>query len=158
MAPEAGRLAYLDNLKVLLVAGVIAVHVGIIYGVDGSFYLEDYDSMSDVAVGLMTVLAGVGFLFGLRAFFLIAGRLSGPSLDRKGPRRFMLDRLVRLGLPVVFLHRTAVPAELKFALVLAGGVAGAFEISALIVRAPTLRKVVGSGPQRSPSRRMSATA
>ena len=33
------RLAYLDNLKVLLVVGVIAVHAAIIYGVDGSFYL-----------------------------------------------------------------------------------------------------------------------
>jgi glucans biosynthesis protein C len=96
------RLAYLDNLKVLLVAGVIAVHTAIIYGVDGSFYLEGYDSMGDVAVGALTVFAAVGFLFGLGAFFLIAGRLSGPSLDRKGPRRFLVDRLVRLGIPIVF--------------------------------------------------------
>jgi glucans biosynthesis protein C len=98
----AERFVYLDNLKVLLVVGVIAVHAAIIYGVDGSFYLEDYDSMGDVTVGLLTVLAGAGFLFGLGVFFLIAGRLSGPSLDRKGPRRFVLDRLVRLGIPVVF--------------------------------------------------------
>jgi hypothetical protein len=40
-----GRVAYLDNLKVLLVVGVIAVHTAIIYGVDGSFYLEGYNSM-----------------------------------------------------------------------------------------------------------------
>ena len=96
------RLAYLDNLKVLLVVGVIAVHTAIIYGVDGSFYLEDYDSMVDVSVGLLTIFTGVGFLFGLGAFFLIAGRLSGPSLDRKGPRRFVRDRLLRLGIPVLF--------------------------------------------------------
>jgi hypothetical protein len=30
--PTRGRLAYLDNLKVLLVAGMIGVHVAIIYG------------------------------------------------------------------------------------------------------------------------------
>jgi hypothetical protein len=76
---------YLDNLKVLLVVGVIAVHTAIIYGVDGAFYLEDYDSMSDVSVGVLTAFVAVGFLFGLGAFFLIAGRLSGPSLDRKAP-------------------------------------------------------------------------
>jgi hypothetical protein len=35
------RLAYLDNLKVLLVVGVIAVDAAITYGVDGSWYLED---------------------------------------------------------------------------------------------------------------------
>jgi glucan biosynthesis protein C len=97
-----GRLAYLDNLKVLLVAGVIAVHVGIIYGTDGSFYLDGYDPMGAISVGLLTVCGAVGFLFGLGAFFLIAGRLSGPSLDRKGPRRFLVDRLVRLGIPIVF--------------------------------------------------------
>jgi peptidoglycan/LPS O-acetylase OafA/YrhL len=99
---SGARLTYLDNLKVLLVAGVIAVHSAITYGVDGSWYLEDYESMTDVAVGLLTVFVAVGFLFGLGAFFLIAGRLSGPSLDRKGPRRFARDRLLRLGIPVLF--------------------------------------------------------
>jgi glucans biosynthesis protein C len=99
---SGARLTYLDNLKVLLVAGVIAVHSAITYGVDGSWYLEDYQSMTDVAVGLLTVFVAVGFLFGLGAFFLIAGRLSGPSLDRKGPRRFARDRLLRLGIPVLF--------------------------------------------------------
>jgi hypothetical protein len=101
-AAGGGRLAYLDNLKVLLVVGVIAVHAAIIYGIDGSFYLEDYDSMTDVSIGVLTIFVGVGFLFGLGAFFLIAGRLSGPSFDRKGPGRFIGDRLLRLGIPVLF--------------------------------------------------------
>jgi glucans biosynthesis protein C len=101
-AVAGGRLAYLDNLKILLVIGVIAVHSAITYGVDGSWYLEDYDSMADVTVGVLTVFAAVGFFFGLGAFFLIAGRLSGPSLDRKGPAQFVRERLVRLGIPVVF--------------------------------------------------------
>ena len=96
------RFAYLDNLKVLLVVGVIGVHTAIIYGVEGSFYLEDYESMGDVTAGALTVFTAVGFLFGLGAFFLIAGRLTGPSLDRKGQARFVRDRLFRLGLPVVF--------------------------------------------------------
>ena len=38
--------------------------------------------------------------FGLGLFFLIAGRLSSPSLERKGPRRFAKDRLIRLGIPL----------------------------------------------------------
>ena len=101
-AAGGGRLAYLDNLKVLLVVGVIAVHTAIIYGIDGSFYLEDYNSMAGVSIGVLTIFVGVGFLFGLGAFFLVAGRLSGPSFDRKGPGRFARDRLVRLGIPVLF--------------------------------------------------------
>ncbi|HVD58650.1 MAG TPA: acyltransferase family protein, partial [Thermoleophilaceae bacterium] len=96
------RLAYLDNLRVILVVGVIAVHTAIVYGVDGSFYLEGYEEMGSGGVAVITVFVAVGFLFGLGAFFLIAGRLSGPSLDHKGPRPFVRDRLIRLGIPVVF--------------------------------------------------------
>jgi glucan biosynthesis protein C len=95
------RLAYLDNLKILLVVGVIALHAAITYGFDGSWYLESYDEMSGPVVDVVTVLLGTGWLFGLGLFFLIAGQLTGPSLDRKGTRRFVEDRLVRLGVPLV---------------------------------------------------------
>jgi glucan biosynthesis protein C len=96
----SARLAYLDTLKVLLVVGVIAMHTAITYGLDGSWYLESYDEMSGVVVDGVTALLGVGWLFGLGLFFLIAGRLSAPSLERKGPRLFVKDRLIRLGIPL----------------------------------------------------------
>jgi glucans biosynthesis protein C len=80
---------------------VIAVHAAITYGLDDSWYLESYDEMAGVAVAAVTVVLGVGWLFGLGLFFLIAGRLSGPSLERKGAGRFARERLVRLGLPLL---------------------------------------------------------
>ena len=95
------RLAYLDNLKVLLVVGVIAVHSAVTYGFDGTWYLESYDEMASAIVDSLTVVIVIGWLFGLGLFFLIAGRLSGPSLDRKGPARFSRERLIRLGTPVL---------------------------------------------------------
>jgi glucan biosynthesis protein C len=96
----SARLAYLDTLKVLLVVGVIAMHTAITYGLDGSWYLESYDEMSGAVVDLVTAVLGLGWLFGLGLFFLIAGRLSTPSLERKGPRLFAKDRLIRLGIPL----------------------------------------------------------
>jgi glucan biosynthesis protein C len=95
------RLAYLDNLKVLLVVGVIGVHSAVTYGFDGDWYLESYDEMSSAVIDTLTVVIATGWLFGLGLFFLIAGRLTGPSLDRKGPGRFARERLVRLGTPVL---------------------------------------------------------
>lgn len=95
------RLVYLGKLKVVLVVGVIAVHAAITYGLGGSWYLESYDKMSAALVDVVTVVLGTGWLFGLGLFFLIAGRLSGPALDRKGPSRFAHDRLIRLGVPLV---------------------------------------------------------
>jgi surface polysaccharide O-acyltransferase-like enzyme len=95
------RLAYLDNIKVLLVMGVIAMHAAITYGLDGSWYLESYDEVAGAVVAAITFVLGVGWLFGLGLFFLIAGRLSGPSLERKGAGRFARERLARLGLPLL---------------------------------------------------------
>jgi glucans biosynthesis protein C len=109
------RLAYLDNLKVLLVVGVIAVHTGVTYGFDGTWYLESYDEMAAGLVDALTVLIVIGWLFGLGLFFLIAGRMSGPSLDRKGPMRFARERLIRLGLPVLVYVLVVSPALEYFA-------------------------------------------
>ena len=100
---EAGpnRLAYLDNLKVLMVAGVIAGHA--IAGYAGMNW-----TYADVAEGEMGVLSQSVFgllilpfaVFVMALFFLVAGLLTPGSLDRKGPGRFARDRLVRLGIPL----------------------------------------------------------
>jgi glucans biosynthesis protein C len=106
----APRLPYLDNLRVLLVVGVIAVHSAVTYGFDGSWYLESYDELASGLVDALTVVIVIGWLFGLGLFFLIAGRLSGPSLDRKGPARFARERLIRLGAPVLAYTLIVSPA------------------------------------------------
>jgi hypothetical protein len=104
------RLAYLDNLKVLLVGGVIAVHSAVTYGFDGSWYLESYDELTGPLVDALTVVIVVGWMFALGLFFLISGRLSGPSLDRKGAGRFARERAIRLGTPVLAYTLLVSPA------------------------------------------------
>lgn len=99
-APPA-RHAYLDNLKVALVVGVITMHAAITYGFSGSWYLESYDELPGAVLGPLTVLMAIGATFGLGLFFLIAGALTGPSLDRCGAARFARERLLRLGIPIV---------------------------------------------------------
>ena len=53
-------MAYLDNLKILLVVRVIAMHAAITYGFDGSWYLESYDVMTGAVVDALTVVLGIG--------------------------------------------------------------------------------------------------
>jgi Acyltransferase family len=52
----------------------------------------------------------IGCLFVVGLFFLIAGRLSSPSLDRRGPARFARERLIRLGTPVLAYTLLVSPA------------------------------------------------
>ncbi|WP_186814457.1 acyltransferase family protein [Actinotalea fermentans] len=99
--PRAGqsRDAWADNLKVVLVVGVIVAHVTIAWTGVGSWVFTE-DPVREPLFSVL-VLASSGALFGLAVFFLLAGMYTPGSLARKGTRRFAVDRLARLGLPLL---------------------------------------------------------
>ena len=97
---EVARLVHLDNLKIVLTAGVIVAHAAMTYGAVGTWVYEE-PSLSNVAEGVLGALVGVGVMFGLGLFFLIAGMLTTGPLIRRGPRRFLASRVWRLGVPLV---------------------------------------------------------
>ncbi|MGZ8705226.1 MAG: acyltransferase family protein, partial [Aeromicrobium sp.] len=96
----SGRLAHLDRLKILLTAGVIAAHAAMSYGAAGTWLYEE-DSLSEPTALLLSALVGGGVMFVLGLFFLMAGILTTGPLERRGPRRFLVSRLWRLGVPVL---------------------------------------------------------
>src|SRR5215207_2926038 len=49
----------------------------------------------------LSVLVVIGALFSMGLLFLVAGALTVPSLERKGARRLVVERLKRLGVPLV---------------------------------------------------------
>ena len=112
MAADRGmdvRLVYLDNLKWVLIALIIAVHAATAYGAVGAwFYVEP--TLSPLAQTLVSVPSQAGILFGLETFMLVAGLLTPPALARKGPGKYLRDRLLRLGLPFVATVVMVVPA------------------------------------------------
>lgn len=96
------RLAYLDNLKWMLIAGIIAAHAIQGYSKFGSWTYQDIQEVTlSPAVEMVFVVAAVslGALFMMALFFLMSGLVTEGSLRRKGPRRFAIDRLWRLGIP-----------------------------------------------------------
>jgi hypothetical protein len=98
------RLAYLDNLKTLLIAGIIAAHAIEGYSTFGSWTYQDVQevTLSPIVETITTVaVVSLGGLFLMALFFLISGLFTEDSLARKGPSRFVSDRLLRLGVPFV---------------------------------------------------------
>jgi hypothetical protein len=93
----------LDNLKVLLIAVIIALH-GIMGYVDGDLW--PYGNVQEVQLAdlteivLFVVVGPLGFFF-MALFFLAAGLLTPGSVARKGPGPYARDRLLRLGVPFV---------------------------------------------------------
>lgn len=96
------RSLYLDNLKVVLIAAIIAMHA--IAGYAGAIEVWTYAGVRETTlhpgVELAVVVLALPFgLFLIALLFLVAGLLAVPSLERKGPGRFARDRLIRLGIP-----------------------------------------------------------
>jgi len=102
VAPE--RLPYLDHLRSLVIALVVVMHSNVTYsGMGGWFYKEgspdQLDVLSRVLFGFYGSFTQAWFL---GALFFVSAYLSVLSLRRKGTARFVRDRLVRLGLPLLF--------------------------------------------------------
>ncbi|RYV52281.1 acyltransferase family protein [Pengzhenrongella frigida] len=101
-ARQAGRsrAAWADNLKVVLVIGVIVAHVTIAWTGVGNWVFTE-GPVREPLFSLL-VLASAGSLFGLAVFFMLAGMFTPQSLERKGLRRFLIDRTLRLAVPMLF--------------------------------------------------------
>ena len=96
-----GRLAWVDNLRVAAIAGVIVVHTATAYVTDiADWCYHDELDPTPVGFAVFAVPALFGAVFGLGPLFWLAGWFSAGSLHRRGPARFAVDRLVRLGVPV----------------------------------------------------------
>ena len=98
----ANRLLYIDNLRILLISMVIVIHVAVTYGVGGVWgYYKEEGEMNAVVIAIITLMGAVGTTFFMGFFFMIASYFTPRSYDRKGARMFLLDRLKRLGIPLL---------------------------------------------------------
>lgn len=92
------RLYFVQWLRVFLIGLVVAHHAGQAYGpTGGSWPIRDPEQAE-----WLGPFFGVNAAFFMGFFFLIAGYFTGPSFDRKGAGAFVRDRLIRLGIPLVF--------------------------------------------------------
>jgi glucan biosynthesis protein C len=105
---DARRFDHVDSLKVALTCGVIVAHSAITYGADGSWFYREPGVSDPLRVALDVPLA-LGSLFGMGLFFFLAGCFVPAALARKGPRRFLADRWLRLGAPLAVFVVVVVP-------------------------------------------------
>jgi glucans biosynthesis protein C len=103
------RILFLDNLKVLLATLVILVHAAQPYGPGGSWFIlpPPVIPLDNVLVIGIFLAVSVSFFMGL--FFFISAHFLPGSCDRKGASRFLRERVIRLGIPLLILLLTLVP-------------------------------------------------
>ena len=99
---KTSRVFYIDLLRSALIILVVLHHVALVYGgIQPFYYLEPpVNNLAAFLVPMIFVLLNQAWFMG--AFFMLAGYFTPVSFDRKGPGAFIKDRLIRLGIPLIF--------------------------------------------------------
>ncbi len=92
------RMFFLDNLKILLTILVIMHHTMMTYGVLGDWYFKDPNT-DELSSFIFIILSGLNQGFFMALFFFISTYFVPGSYNRKGPKKFLKDRFIRLGIP-----------------------------------------------------------
>ncbi|WP_031465238.1 acyltransferase family protein [Sciscionella sediminilitoris] len=97
------RLWFADNLRILLTSLVVLHHLAVTYSGLPLWYYTENPGSAGTQTGFMTFLL-VDQAWFMGAFFLLSGYFTPGSYDRKGPRAFLRDRLIRLGIPLLVFY------------------------------------------------------
>ncbi len=107
-APAAARLAWVDNLRTLMIVLVVNMHACVTYShLGGWYWMEEPEPTMPVKIVFIFWQAHLqAFFMGL--LFFLAGVFAHRSLERRGSGKFLRERGRRLGLPsllyVLLIH------------------------------------------------------
>ncbi|MFI7446516.1 acyltransferase family protein [Nonomuraea sp. NPDC049714] len=102
--PRSARRPELDALRALVVVGLVFFHSSLVFETDGDFYVRNAETTE-----LTTIFAALCVIWAMPLLFLVSGLGAWHSLRRRGAGGFALERLRRLGVPLVFATLVLLP-------------------------------------------------
>lgn len=95
------REFYIDRLRSVMTALVLLHHTAITYGASGGWFWREREPSGAPSSLLLTMFCATNQAYFMGFFFLLAGYFTPASLERKGYGRFLADRFLRLGVPLL---------------------------------------------------------
>ncbi len=110
--PGNKRLIYIDNIRILLISVVILQHLAITYGAPGGWYYREFEvsQLDPVTLTILVLFAAANQAYFMGFFFFLSGYFSASALERKSPPQVLFQRLIRLGIPILFFVYLISPA------------------------------------------------
>ncbi|MEV7363571.1 acyltransferase [Streptomyces sp. NPDC091299] len=96
-APLPERRPELDAIRMLVVIGLVFFHSALVFAADDDFYVKNAETTEAIMI-----IAGFGVVWAMPLLFLISGLGAWHSLQCRGAGGFVRERLLRLGVPLVF--------------------------------------------------------
>jgi peptidoglycan/LPS O-acetylase OafA/YrhL len=100
----AERRPELDAIRALVVVGLVFFHSALVFDTEDDYYVKNPETTSAIMI-----MAGFAVVWAMPILFLIAGLGSWHSMRKRGPGGFAVERLLRLGVPLVFATLTIIP-------------------------------------------------
>lgn len=95
------RLLFIDNLRWLMIVFVVIMHLNVTYSTFGSWYYVEHRHLDIFSTIIFAIYGSFTQAYFMGFLFLIAGYFVPGAYDKKGPGKFVTDRLIRLGIPTL---------------------------------------------------------
>lgn len=112
---SGARKAGLDLLRGTMTLLVLLHHTAITYGAIGGWYYREVAPGSSLPGTLLVLFCTTNQAFFMGLFFLLAGYFTPSAIARKGSWRYLADRALRLGLPLLLFGWIVGPATIALA-------------------------------------------
>jgi len=109
MVTRKEQLDFIDNLKIFLTSLVIVHHAGQPFGPGGWWFYEGKESISWLGSFFF-----VNASFFMSLFFFLSGYFISDSVRRKGIAHYARERILRLGIPILFGFLIVIPILMYF--------------------------------------------
>jgi len=134
------RMFHIDFIRIFLTSLVIFHHTSIVYGGAGSWYwIEGGSEFSEIVLTLFTAV-NQSYFMGM--FFLLAGYFAVKSVRTHGKVIFVRDKIIRLGIPLIFFNFVINPIIIY----LSQSAYGRIEMSFIDLIKSHYLDLIGSGP------------
>ena len=104
-----------DVLRGYMTLLVVFHHAALTYGAIGGWYYQEVKPAATLAGTLLVLFCTTNQAYFMGLFFLIAGYFTPSAIARKGTGRYLVDRGLRLGLPLLFYGWILAPATIALA-------------------------------------------
>jgi surface polysaccharide O-acyltransferase-like enzyme len=109
------RNSGLDALRASLTLLVVFHHCAITYGAIGGWYYHEVAPDKSLESMALVLFCTINQAFFMGLFFFLAGYYTSRSIDRKGIGRFLADRFLRLGVPLLMYGLLIGPVTIALA-------------------------------------------
>ncbi|MGW5128974.1 acyltransferase family protein [Streptomyces sp. NPDC004069] len=92
------RRPELDAIRIVIVIGLVFFHSALVFATDDDYYVKNAETTE-----VIMIVAGFGVVWAMPLLFLVSGLGAWHSLLRRGAGGFAKERLLRLGVPLVFV-------------------------------------------------------